>query len=324
MTWNRRAVALGGLAAGACAGPRTALVNLAGAQAPDPAALATGLDVSSRMTAPVRINGQGPFQFVVDTGANRTVLSAELADSLDLRPGPVANVHGVAGVEPTRTAAINELRVGSVVSRNLLAPRLPRQRLGADGLIGVDVLRNRKVLMDFRRNELLISADSLRDLGALDLRQESTGQRQTGLGPKVSVPARFRFGQLIIIGADVRRRPVTAFLDSGSQSTVGNSAMGTLVSADLSAPRRMRLSVPVLSATGQTAMGELGVTPLLKIGGLTITGLPTVFADLHVFDLWGLQDRAALLIGVDVMRQFNAIELDYRDRKVSFFLKVPA
>ena len=322
MTWNRRSVALGGLAAGACASPRTVLVNAAGAQAPDQASLATGLDYSSRMTAPVQINGKGPFQFVVDTGANRTVVSAELADSLGLRPGPIANVHGVAGVEPTRTAAIDELRVGSVVSRNLLAPCLPRQRLGADGLIGVDVLRNRKVLMDFRRGELLISADSLRDLGPLDLRQESTGQSRSDLGPKVTVPAKFRFGQLIIIGADVRRRPVTAFLDSGSQSTVGNSAMGALVSADLSAPRAVRLSVPVLSATGQTAMGELGMTPLLKIGGLTITGLPTVFADLHVFDLWGLRDRAALLIGVDVMRQFNAIELDYRDRKVIFYLKV--
>jgi predicted aspartyl protease len=297
------------------------LVNLSGAQEPDQAVLATGVDISSRMTAPVHINGKGPFQFVVDTGANRTVVSAELASSLDLRSGPIANVHGVAGVEPTQTAAIDELRVGSVVSRDLQAPRLPRQRLGADGLIGVDVLRNRRVVMDFRRGELQISASAQRDLGPLDLRQESTGQRRSDLGPKVSVPAKFRFGQLIIIGADIRRRPVTAFLDSGSQSTVGNSAMGALVSADLNAPRPMRLSVPVLSATGQTAMGELGVTPLLKIGGLTITGLPTVFADLHVFDLWGLQDRAALLIGVDVMRQFNAIELDYRDRKVVFYLK---
>ncbi|MBU2362551.1 MAG: retroviral-like aspartic protease family protein [Alphaproteobacteria bacterium] len=315
---------MGGLAAGACAGPRTALVNLAGAQPPDSAALATGLDLSSRMTAPVRINGEGPFPFVVDTGANRTVVSDELASSLGLRAGPVANVHGVAGVEPTQTAVVDELRVGSVVSRDLLAPRLPRQRLGADGLIGVDVLRNRKVLMDFRRGELVISADSLRDLGPLDLRVEGTGGPRRDLGPKVTVPARFRFGQLIIVGADVRRRPVTAFLDSGSQSTVGSSAMGALVSADLNAPRPMRLSVPVLSATGQTATGELGVTPLLKIGGLTITQLPTVFADLHVFGLWGLQDRAALLIGVDVMRQFNAIELDYRDRTVMFYLKVPA
>jgi hypothetical protein len=324
MSWNRRSVALGALAAGACASPRTALINLAGVQEPDQAALATGVDVSSRMTAPVWINGKGPFAFVADTGANRTVVSTELAGSLDLRPGPIANVHGVAGVEPTPTAAIEDLRVGRVVSRNLLAPRLPRQRLGADGLIGVDVLRNRKVLMDFRRGELQISASSQRDLSSLDLREESTGERRNDLGPKVTVPAKFRFGQLIIIGADVRRRPVTAFLDSGSQSTVGNSAMGALVSADLNAPRPTRLSVPVLSATGQTAMGELGVTPLLKIGGLTITGLTTVFADLHVFDLWGLRDRAALLIGVDVMRQFNAIELDYRDRKVAFYLRMAA
>jgi predicted aspartyl protease len=271
------------------------------------------------MTAPVRIDGQGPFQFVVDTGANRTVVSAELARSLGLPPGPMANVHGVAGVEPAQTAMIGELRVGSVVSKDLLAPRLPRDRLGADGLIGVDVLRNRKVLMDFRRGELQISASSMRSLGPLDLLRESTGQARRGR--RVTVPAKFRFGQLIIIGADVRRRPVTAFMDSGSQTTVGNSAMGRLVSADLNVPRPARLSVPVLSATGQTAMGELGLTPLLKIGGLTITGLPTVFADLHVFDLWALQDRAALLIGVDVMRQFDAIELDYRNRKVAFYLK---
>lgn len=324
MTWSRRSVALGGLAASACAGPRTALVNLADMSPPDQANLATGQDVSNRMTAPVRVNGQGPFRFVVDTGANRTVVSAELASSLGLPLGPVANVHGVAGVEPTQTAAVGELRVGSVVSRNLQTPLLPRQRLGADGLIGVDVLRNRKVLMDFRQGELQISGYSERDLSPLDMREESTGQRRRDLGPKVTVPAKFRFGQLIIIGADVRRRPVTAFLDSGSQSTVGNSAMSALVSADLHAPSAMRLSVPVLSATGQTAAGELGITPMLRIGGLTITGLPTVFADLHVFNIWGLQDRAALLIGVDVMRQFNAIELDYRNRKVGFYLKLPA
>lgn len=320
MTWSRRAVAWGGLAVGACAAP-TALINLATPQAPDQTALATGLDSSKRITAPVQINGEGPFAFVVDTGANRTVVSTELASRLGLPAGPDANVHGVAGVEPAHTAAIEELRVGGVVSRKILAPSLPRDRLGSDGLIGVDVLRDRNVLMDFQRGELLISASWQRDLSPLDMREESTGQRRD-LGPKVTVPAKFRFGQLIIIGADVRRRPVTAFLDSGSPSTVGNRVMGALVAADLNAPRPMRMSVPVLSATGQTAMGDLGVTPLLKIGGLTITGLTTVFADLHVFELWGLQSRAALLIGVDVMSQFRAIELDYRSRKVGFYLKV--
>ena len=41
-----------------------------------------------------------------------------------------------------------------------------------------------------------------------------------------------------------------------------------------------------------------------------------MFADLHIFKLWDLADRPAILIGVDVMRHFEGIELDYASRKV--------
>lgn len=43
--------------------------------APDiPAIVPTGNDGASRMTVPVMVNGQGPFAFVIDTGADRTVV----------------------------------------------------------------------------------------------------------------------------------------------------------------------------------------------------------------------------------------------------------
>ena len=318
-----------GLAAGVLAGCASrggpqVLVNLAGSGAGPPPeageAVATGADQALRMTAPVRINGQGPFDFVVDTGANRTVVSTELAQALALPPGPPANVHGVAGVEPAETAQVSVFQVGGATSRNLTAPCLSRTRMGADGLIGVDVLSGRRVLMDFRRGELLVGVSRPSERTGFQMRREATGV-SAGLGTRIAVPARYRFGQLIIIGADVARRKVTAFMDSGSQSTVGNSAMGRVVAADRLAPRAARYTVPVLSATGQVASGELGITPLLQIGGLTITGLTTVFADLHVFSIWDLQDRPSLLIGIDVMRQFNAIELDYPGREVGFYLK---
>jgi hypothetical protein len=79
--------------------------------------------------------------------------------------------------------------------------------------------------------------------------------------------------------------------------------------------------VPVLSATGQTAEGELRVMPLLRVGGLSITGLMAVFADLHVFDIWELTRRPSLLLGMDVLRNFNAIELNYPRRYIAFHLK---
>jgi hypothetical protein len=49
--------------------------------------LDTALDAIDRMTVEVFINGQGPFNFVVDTGADRSALSTTLAARLGLEPG---------------------------------------------------------------------------------------------------------------------------------------------------------------------------------------------------------------------------------------------
>lgn len=330
---NRRAVSaglLGGVAAGCAGAPNRGpvLVNLTvpppppAPPAPDEAHLETGLDPSLRMTAPVRINGKGPFTFVVDSGANRSVVAIELAHELGLPSAGVANVHGVAGVEPAETVHVDLLEVDAVETRDLRAPALSRLRLGADGLIGVDVLRDRRVLMNFLRGELSISSQSgdLDSRGAFDMKRSGTGL-SSGLGKPIIVPARYRFGQLIIVGADVARHRVTAFVDTGSQSTVGNNALRSAVMESGAAPKAVRSVVPVLSATGQTAQAELGVLPQLRIGGLSINGLTTAFADLHVFKLWDLLDRPSLLLGMDVLRQFTAIELNYARRHIAFYLR---
>jgi predicted aspartyl protease len=328
-------VGLGLIALTGCAAtPRSppVMVNMAHLQPPEPvapgdegAALVTDADMAGRVTAPVRINGQGPFDFVVDTGANRTVITSELAAQLGLPDAGPADVHGVAGIEPSNTATIDLLEVDAVATRAIRAPTLSRSRLGADGLLGVDVLRGRRVTIDFLRNEFRITPSR----GPGSVPQSGVGvsaaaasrllQADAPTGRQIVVPARYRFGQLIIIGADVAGRPVTAFLDSGSQSTVGNEALHKLVigTTELRAPRYV---VPVLSATGQTAQGELAVLPLLRIGGLDIVRLTTVFADLHVFDIWDLKAKPSLLIGADAMRQFDAITLDYGRRQVIFTL----
>lgn len=321
---HRRAFAagLGALAAG-CAVRGPFLVNIA---APPPAAdegdrgarLSTGSDTAGRMTAPVRINGAGPFDFVVDTGANRTVIATELAAQLGLPSAGPAQIHGIAGVEPAQTATIGLLQVDAVTSRALRAPTLPRARLGTDGLLGVDVLRNRRVLLDFRRSLFRIAPSGAAEPSAFAMLQAAT-TRLEGLGPGVVVPARYRFGQLIIVDADVVGHKVTAFLDSGAQSTVGNLRLRGLVAEPQGSLGRPRFETPLFSATGQTATGEVATLPLLRIGGLRISRLTAAFSDLHVFDIWGLATTPSLLLGVDVMGQFAAIELDYGRRLVTFY-----
>lgn len=300
-----------------CATRARVVVNLAGPQPEDQAALDTGADMAWRMTVPVQLNDEGPFNFVVDTGANHSVLSHEIAGALNLPPGRPAAVHGIAGVEQAPTALVDTLSVGQLLSRRVRTPLLPRSRLGAEGLLGVDVLKDREVILDFEQKRFLVGASRPYAMAGADvgrLRQSAP------LSDVVVVKARYRFGQLIIIDADVGGQPVTAFLDSGSQNTVGNLALGRALNL-FSHDRRMeRTEVQLISATGQTATGELLPIPPLRLGGLRIGQMSAVFADLHIFALWGLISRPAILIGIDVMRHFRAIEIDYGQRQVSFRL----
>ena len=87
-------------------------------------------DIYSRMTVGVRVAGQGPFPFVVDTGANQSVISAELAAQLLLPRQPEAPLNGIAGVmmEPTTCAALD---IGVAINRTPPSPSF-RRRPSAD------------------------------------------------------------------------------------------------------------------------------------------------------------------------------------------------
>ncbi len=297
-------------------------INLAGQPMPPPSpdgrpvAIPAGADSASRMSVPVRLNDQGPYSFVVDTGANRSVVAVEAAEALKLPAGAPTPVHGIAGVESANTVLVSSLAVGEVRSSDLNLPVLSSDRLGAQGLLGVDIMRNRHVVLDFVANALLIgpARHDPDARGALEQPSQILGERK-GV---VSIPARYRFGQLTIVDAAVAGVPVTAFLDSGSQNTVANLALRNAILG-----RQPRLAtrmqpVQLLSATGQVADGEACVLPSMRLGGLWIGNLGAVFSDLHTFDIWQLRDRPAILIGVDVLRHFDAVELDFNRKRVVF------
>jgi len=284
----------------------------------EPARIPLAADLSRRMTAPVRINGRGPFTFVIDTGANVTVLSQELADVLGLQATGEGEVHGVVGVERAPVTVVGELTVGAAKALELQTPILRKQELGGDGLLGVDVMRNRVVSLDFARWEFAIGPvlnHAFRSIGE--------GGRLTGgsgeviAGNSVRVPARQRFGQLMTVDALVDGVPVAAFIDSGAQSTVGNSALLSAVSEG-NPNGEQRAQVTLVSATGQTIGGELLSMRELRVGSMRIRRLPVAFADLHAFDIWGLRQQPAILIGMDVLHRFRAVELNFRRSQVTF------
>lgn len=265
------------------------------------------VDEDERMTIEVAINGQGPFRFVVDTGAGRSVLTPGVVEHLALPPGPEMIIHGIAGSIVSPTAQVAMLRAGEARLADGVLPVLPRERVGADGLLGVDILDGRNVLMDFKKNQLQIRRS----------RNYSEINRRSG---EAAIDAGHRFGRLTLAGTRIGGTRATAFIDSGGGVSIGNMALARAIAArrrrssDLVRPARL------LTADGEVQLGEFRVVPSIEMGDLHLTNVPMAFADVHIFDVWSLKAQPAALLGVDILRLFARVELDYGDDKVLFRL----
>ena len=270
-----------------------------------PADLSTVVDIYRRMTAPVGINGLGPFQFVVDTGANQTAIAAELAAQLALPAGDPRPMNGVAGVQTTPTA-LAKIQVGARPPADAILQVLPQQAIGAQGMLGLDQLAGGRLTLDFQRQSLSIAA----------------GRGPSASEGEISVKAHMRDGQLTLVDADLAGIRLTAFLDSGAQDTIGNMALRQLALTRY--PTTRWSQAPIVSVTGQTILAEIADLPALRIGGLHLPNWPVAFADLHTFRMWSLLDRPAILIGVDVLSRFSTVCLDFVRNEVRFRLPTRA
>lgn len=280
----------------------------------DGAFLETAFDQAQRVTVDVRLNDQGPFPFVVDTGANSSVVSLETAQHCRLPAAGTASVHGIVSAEPAPLVRVGQLRVGGVKSANLTLPVVPASRLGAAGILGLDVMRNRYMVLGFRDRTFEISpTQSGASFG------RGSNSRIVRKEDPVTVPARYRSGQLVIIEAYVAGQQITAFLDSGSQVTVGNRALRDLVHSVRPELFQRVVRTELISATGQRSPAEFAPLSNLRLGGASLGDPLAAFADLHIFELWDLQSRPTLLIGVDTLRRFQQVAFDFKRRSITFW-----
>ena len=274
-------------------------------QAQGPAGAAETLkiteDRSTRMTLPVKIDGQGPFAFIIDTGADRTVISAELAARLSLPRGAPVTLHGASGEKEVETGRIATLDVGGRTLRDISAPLLRMSDLGADGMLGVDALADRHITLDFIRNQMT-----------------STESRRDDYEPgAIVVRGKYRFGQLILVDARLRDVFVYVILDTGAQDSIGNPVLRRMLTTG--DPKRDLFSATkILSVTGQTTEAEFQTVNRLTLGKIVVNNVPVAFAPLHTFKIFGLEDKPALLLGMDILSKFRRVSVDFKRREVTF------
>jgi predicted aspartyl protease len=179
----------------------------------DAPSIAAATDAAEHLTVNVRIDDNGPYRFVVDTGADRTVLATDVAAELGLLVGERVMLEGVVRAVEAQAVRIRELSFGSIRCRDLVVPTLPRSALGADGYLGLDTLDGHRVTFDFKNHTLLVSEPHSR-LSTLWARDNEARVHTVGSS-----------GHLRAVNCSVDGVRAAAFIDSGADVSVGNMSL---------------------------------------------------------------------------------------------------
>lgn len=257
-------------------------------------------DLYNRMTVPVRIGSSGPFDFLIDTGSERTVLSREVASVLGLAISGKGTVVGVAGSVPVDLVDVDEISLGKRTYYTLTAPLLDEQFIGADGIVGIDSLQDQRVLIDFAANHMVVG-DAVK-LG---------GSR----GFDIVVKAKRRSGQLIMANAIIDGVKTDIVIDTGSDTSIGNIALRNALTR-----RRKMQSTVLFSVTGQSIGAEMGMASTIDVEGLKLHNVTMSFADSPAFHRLSLVRRPALLMGMSQLRLFKRVAIDFSLRRILFDL----
>lgn len=271
-------------------------------QADPPAVVRTLPTFDYRVSIPIHIDGKGPWNFVVDTGSQRTVISRDLAERLALPVRRQVTIVSMAGRSSARTVAISHLAYGAVTVEGIEAPVLEAAHLGAPGLLGLDGLHAKRLLLDFRTGRMAISES-----------------RRAPRDPDaIIVEARRRKGQLLLLDSDVNGMKVSIILDTGTHLSVGNLALMNKLIRKKRAPAFDPVSLT--GVTGETLTGQLGRIARIRMGSITLSDMPIMFADARPFTELGLNDKPALLLGIQALRMFDRVAIDFGRGKVDFLM----
>jgi hypothetical protein len=238
---------------------------------------------------------------MIDTGSQATVVSAALADKLNLTVRRPAILVGMVSREDVETTEIPQFALGSRTFHIMVAPLLKGENIGgADGILGLDSLQDQRVLLDFREKRIFV--DDARQLGGNG-------------GYEIVVRARRKLGQLIITEAKVDGITVNVIIDTGSQTSVGNLALLA----------RMRRAQPFGQSTltdvnGAQVVAGVKVARTVAIGRMELNQVAVSFADAPAFAALGLADKPALILGMQDLSVFRRVAIDFKTRRVLFDL----
>lgn len=255
---------------------------------------------------PVTVNGEGPFDFILDTGAGTSLLSTELAKQLDVQVIGSKEGQSAGGKVSVSLAKVESLAVGTTRLPNIDVGIVDLSQVGKtvgaqiDGDLGYNFFKHFRITIDYRRLEIRFD--------------DPKRVEQFGKGALTEIPMRLANPAKPLILVDVYangRGPFQFAIDTGSST----SAITPELAKQLDLTSRP-------SGAATTAGAHVAVTAAtlasFQVGGARIENTPIMVADFFAMLSEVVGTRLDGIVGYSFLRNYK-VAFDYPNATLTLF-----
>lgn len=256
---------------------------------------------------PVEVNGEGPFEFILDTGAGTSLLSPELGQKLGIKVIGSKEGQSAGGAVSVSLAKVDSLAVGSTkvddVDVGLVDLSHVGRTIGAkiDGDLGYNFLKHFRITLDYVRSEIRFD-----DPRRFELAGPSTALTEVPM--RLASPAK----PLILVDVYANGRgPFQFAIDTGTSTTAITPELAQQLGV---------ASSPIGAATTGGAHVDVtaGVLQSFQVGGARIQNATVVVADFFAMLSAAVGAKLDGIVGYNFLRNYK-VALDYPNETLSLF-----
>ena len=255
---------------------------------------------------PVEVNGSGPFEFILDTGAGTSLLSSDLAKQLEMKIVGSKEGQSAGGKVAVSLAKTDSLAVGEAKLQDVDVGIVDLAHIGktigakVDGDLGYNFLKQFRLTIDYCNCEVRLDDPKLVE--------------NFGRSAKTEVPMRLASPAKPLILVDVRangRGPFQFAIDTGTSTTA--------ITPELAKQLGIKSSPidPVTTGGAQVDV-TAGTLQSFQIGGATIDNMAVVVADFFAMLSSAIGAKLDGIVGYNFLRNYKVV-IDYPGEAFSLF-----
>ncbi len=266
------------------------------------------------ITVEVTIDGRGPHDFIVDTGATLSLVFQNLAarETFAATGGPPKRVLGITGSATLDPYRIGDIAVGGAVLEDhigVIIPDWAAPRKSPAGVIGLDFLRRYAVVFDVRGRTMTLYPHGEIPDGRLK------GWRSVKLRANTYAAAS---GALYSTKGLINRSPTTFLIDLGSGATIINyraaeAMFSSVVTRDLG--EGFTTGSRLKDVFDDRARVRTAKINRIQIGRTAWRGVGVIVHDAPIFDEIGVSRLPFGLFGADLIMGGD-FALDFGERRL--------